>query len=304
VERIEEQHLRNIISKALAQNPGRNETRLRYFLATIVLRHYLGEEWSDEYVKPEVPNVDRGSRSGRLFLRTDYSGPKDGHRHLERIERLAELLYNLQDVQGIEGRRASIREGAIESTFAELEFAGHFARRAIQMRFLDRSGVKKSDYDFDAIEGTMKVCCEVKCKLESTDLGEKTIINTLEAARKQTPAERAVIIGLKIPETWISEPPLAGMFESVLRSYFRNSRRIVSVVVRWEEMYVMPSNDGLLLYKFRPYPNEGSRHLTEEVLQLIQRLVQPAELDWTKFREVVSAFMADRLEGEENSSRE
>jgi hypothetical protein len=191
VERIEEQHLRNIVGIGpKQQHPSRDEIALRYFLATVVLRHYLGAIWCDECVKPGQTDVPRGRRAGRRFLRTDKNGSKDGHRHQERVERLAELLYNLQDVQGIAGRRAGIQEGAVESTYAELEFAGHFLRQGVPVRFLDRSGVKGNDYDLDAGQGATAVCCEVKCKLESTDLGENTIINTLNTARNQMPVDR------------------------------------------------------------------------------------------------------------------
>ena len=223
MERIEVQHLRNIVDIGLKQNPSRDETALRYFLATILLRHYLGSAWCDECVKPQQTDVPRGSRAGRLFLRTDNDASEDGHRHQERVERLAELLYNLQDVQGIAGRRASIQQGAVESTYAELEFAGHFIRREVRARFLDRSGLKGNDYDFDAGEGSTAVCCEVKTKLESTDLGQNTIINALDTARKQTPADRAAIIGVKIPEPWIRDSALRGTFESAPVSFFRNS---------------------------------------------------------------------------------
>jgi hypothetical protein len=48
VERIEEQHLRNIIGIGLKQSPSRDETAVRYFMATVLLRHYLGTTWSDE----------------------------------------------------------------------------------------------------------------------------------------------------------------------------------------------------------------------------------------------------------------
>ena len=103
------------------------------------------------------------------------------------------MLYNLQNVEGIAGRRASIQEGAVESTYAELEFAGHFIRRGIRVCFLNRSGVKGNDYDFDAGERETAVCWEVKCKLESTDFGQNIIINALDSARGQTPADHAAI---------------------------------------------------------------------------------------------------------------
>lgn len=289
MERIEEQHLKNIVGIGLKQKRSSDDTDLRYFLATVLLRHYLGTPWCDQCVKPGQTDIPRGSRAGRLFLRTDNDASEDGYRHQERVERLAELLYNLQGVPGIEARRAGIKQGAVESTYAELEFAGHFFRRGIRVRFLDRSGVKGNDYDFDAGEGFAAVCCEVKCKLESTDLGENTIINALDAARKQTPADRAAIIGLKIPEPWIREPVLREMFESALVSFFRNSGRVVAVVVRWEEVSSPPTGDGTILYKFRTFPNYGSRQVSDEMGCLVQQLTQSAGGNWTSFRAVVSA---------------
>jgi len=183
--------------------------------------------------------------------------------------------------------RAS-RRGAVESTYAELEFAGHFTRRGVRVQFLDRSGVKGNDYDLEAGEGATAVCCEVMCKLESTDVGGKTIINALAAARKQTPADRAAIIGVKIPGPWIREPALRRMLESGLASFFRNSGRVVAVVVRWEEVSTLPTGRGAILYKFRTFPNERSRHLTDEVGRLVQQLTRSGG-DWTSFRAVVSA---------------
>jgi hypothetical protein len=153
----------------------------------------------------------------------------------------------------------------------------------------DRSCVKGNDYDFDAGEGATAVCCEVKCKLESTDLGENTIINALTNARKQLPADRAAIIGVKIPELWIREPELRRMLESALAYFFRNSSRVVAVVVRWEEVSTLTTGGGEIMYKFDAFPNEGSRHLTDEVRLLVEQLMRSAGGDWTSFRAVVSA---------------
>jgi hypothetical protein len=274
VERIEEQHLRNIIAIGVKQDSSRDEVDLRYFLATIVLRHYLGTAWCDECVKPDQSAVSRGSRAGRLFLRTGFDTYEDRYRHGNRVERLAQLLYKLQDVPGIADRRASIQEGKVESTYAELEFAWHFVLRDIPIGFRDRSGVKGNDYDFDAGDGASAVCCEVKCKLESTDLGENTIINALKTARQQVPADRPAIIGVKIPESWISDSSLRGAFESAVKAFFRNSERTVAVAVRWEEVLLPPTGGGLTLNKVHVFPNQDSPHFNDALDQLVQRLTQ------------------------------
>lgn len=294
MQRIEEHHLREIFDFSLNQNANRDETALRYFQATVLLRHFLGSIWCDECVQRDQTDVSSGSRAGRQFLRTDNTVSEDAYRHQERLERLAELLYNLQDIPGIAGRRASILEGAVESTYAELEFAAHFVQRGIQVSFLDRSGVKGNDYDFDAGDRETAVSCEVKCKLESTDLGENTIINALNTARKQTPADRAAIIGVKIPEIWTQESALGGLFESALTTFFRNSRRVVAVVVRWEEVCKQTTGAAFVLYKFHPIVNESARHRSNNVTSVIQQLTQSPSGDWGNLHAFVSSLLSSR----------
>ena len=61
------------------------------------------------------------------------------------------------------------------------------------------------------------------------------------------------------------EPALRRGFESALVSFFRNSGRVVAVMVRWEEISTLPTGDGVIIYKFRTIPNERSRHLSNQV---------------------------------------
>ena len=298
MERIKEQHLQNILGIGLKQNPSPDETALRYFLATVLLRHYLGTEWCDDAIGPCHPGTLTRSRADRLFLRTDADGDGNGYRNHERIERLAELLYNLQEVRGMAGRHLSIQGGGqFESTYAELEFAGHFIRHGVRVVFRNRSGVRGNDYDFDANEGGTEICCEVKCKLENSDLNETTILNTLDRARKQTPSGRPAIIGVKIPEPWISEPGLRVAFESALASTFRNSDRVVAVIVRWEEVSVVPPEGGVIAYKFHAFPNHNSQLLTGDVEELIQRLRRAASVDFKRLRQVVFDFCQQQRTG-------
>lgn len=288
MERLTSDNLQNIVINTLDTHPTMDASGLRYLQGLILLRHYLGGEWCDQYLEPGTNPVQRDGRAGRLFSRTDATSVNDRFRHQDRVERLAELLYNLQDVQGIEERRASIQQGDVESTYAELEFAGHFISRGVGLRFLDRSGVKGKDYDFEAWIGAHSVCCEVKCKLEGTDLSENTIINSLNKARKQTPTDRPSIIGVKIPESWASNPALRADFESALTEFFRNSGRVVSVVLRWEQVAQLPSGHGLIQNRFRFHQNDDARNLTDGVRQLILRLTKPAVGNWTSLRASVS----------------
>jgi hypothetical protein len=96
---------------------------------------------------------------------------------------------------------------------------------------------------------------------------------------------------VKIPEPWIRKPALGRKFESALASFFRNSGRVVAVVVRWEEVSNLPTGEGVILHKFLTFPNDSSRHLSDDVGRLVDQLRRLAGGDWTKFSSVVSSLV-------------
>jgi hypothetical protein len=87
---------------------------------------------------------------------------------------------------------------------------------------------------------------------------------------------------------------LRNIFNSALTSFFRNSGRIVAVMVRWEEINVFASNEGLLIYKFKTYLNDTSRNLTENVRELIKELTRTCADNWTRFRDLVSNCLTNQ----------
>src|SRR4051794_17928535 len=101
MQRLEKEHLKNIVLNGRDEDPRRDVDRLRHLLALILLSHYLGGAWSDECIAPQLSRISGDNRAGRLFLRTDGTSVRDRFKYQERVTRLAELLYNLQDVQGI-----------------------------------------------------------------------------------------------------------------------------------------------------------------------------------------------------------
>ncbi len=258
---------------------AQDEEALRYHVALQVLRCFLGVAWVDTYINPAPAVVSPAARQGREFFRTDGTASEDRFRYQERVARLAELLFQLQDVSGIAARCDSIVQGQIESGYAELEFAGHFLRRDIAVRLLDRSGVKGDDYDFDVGSDDHLVACEVKCKIESTGLQESTISNTLGHARKQLARGRPGIIGVKIPEAWISSPELESKFGAALDSFFRNSDRVVAVVARWERVLTVGTG-GVIPYLARTYASPRLSSQTRGVRELVERLEGPFTRQW------------------------
>jgi hypothetical protein len=288
VQSLENIHLESIIAHYTKTMPGIDSDSKLYGLATVLLRHYLGNEWASANINIQETTIRKINRAGCSFLKTDSVEIEDFLRYQERVLRLSELLYNLQNVEGIEGRIAGLRSGTTESSYAELEFAGHFYRRGISVQFLDRTGVKGEDYDFrTTYRPGPTVCCEVKCKLEDTDIGRNTIINTLQDARKQLPDKCPGIIGVKIPESWVEVPESAQLFDTALAQFLRNSDRVIGVVVRWEEVRIVPDIGGLIAYQFKTYQNDRSMVANQDLAQFVKALSTDANENWIRLRTFV-----------------
>jgi hypothetical protein len=93
-------------------------------MATEYLRAFVDNEWTDQMVFGH-PIVSRSNRKGREFMRAESTEADERFRNQQRTVRIAELLFNLQNVEGIGARLEDLRLGRVESTFAELE-AGAF----------------------------------------------------------------------------------------------------------------------------------------------------------------------------------
>jgi len=69
-----------------------------------------------------------------------------------------------------------------------------------------------------------------KCKLESTDVSEATVRNSLETARQQLPGGHPGVVFLKIPQEWFTESGLGIVSKAVAR-FLRTTNRVISVKV-------------------------------------------------------------------------
>ena len=133
-------------------------------MATEYLRAVVDNEWTNQMVFGQHPTVSRSNRDGRVFMRAEPMEADERFRNQERTVRIAELLFNLQNVEGIDARLEDLRLGRVESTFAELEAGAFLRRRAVSFRYINPSGTKGADYDAEIpLHETSKVNCEMKC---------------------------------------------------------------------------------------------------------------------------------------------
>jgi hypothetical protein len=264
----------------------KNTDLVSYFMALQVARHYLGTEWSDDVLQPANEEVMKANLPGREYMRTDSVANVERFRHVSRLLFLAELLFNLQSVEGFEKIIEDIKQGHLKSRLEELECASHLYIAAVAFRFIEPSVAQRQKNPDLAIilpEGGL-IYCEVEGKGEGTLLDVKTLLNTLDHARKQLPSNQAGIIFLKIPEAWVQTPEIRTTVESALQQFFRNTNRVVSVMFRWEQTFASPDGSGGILLLHRQERNANSKLLTSGVSTILDQLDHPNRAKWIAFR--------------------
>lgn len=187
-----------------------------------VLKHFFGRDWIRAHVlggeaRGFLANVFTGDEKSRLIKAF-------------RVTDLAEMLYNLQRIDGFYECIAQMREGKIESTYAELDFGKLLYIHRIPFRFVIPQYRKGRDYDFEIIyPDGLTVCADAKCKVEAKPLSRNSVRRSLRKAREQLPSDRPSIAFVKVPQHWIDDPANAIELENIASEYLRNTGRLVSI---------------------------------------------------------------------------
>jgi len=196
------------------------------------LAHFLGEAWLHTHVLYGCP------RQGYLSMNPTMVDNEFGFdkAHTQRVLQLAETLFNLQAVQGLDKRLDLLFSGQIESTMAELDFGMFLRMQGADFRYVPTSGVKGRDYDVELIypDGLI-ACADSKCKIDGSAFSRDGLLSTLKKARKQLPADRPGIAFVKVPQEWVDrETGNLGLGDDVgdlLDEFFRATERMVLVAL-------------------------------------------------------------------------
>src|SRR5262249_8498711 len=136
----------------------------------------------------------------------------------------AEMLLNLQSVTGFETVLDELFNGKIEPAFAELEIARMLAMFDWKFNFVQPIGRTKQDYDLQIFyPDGYKVCAETKAKIEATTPRPKSILKSINHASEQLPDDKAGVIFIKVPESWIKDVELADKTKHVANGYLNQS---------------------------------------------------------------------------------
>jgi hypothetical protein len=192
------------------------------FVSQGILVSFFGRDWAEKNSFTAAKNS---------FLRGRPQNEQAWGEHIIRVRGLAELIYNMQAVRGLDDVLDQIRDRMLSSGYAELEIGKLLMRNNIRFWYVETSGVKGFDFELEFVHPRNgKLCCgEVKSKNEDTVLGENTIYNSLREARDQLPPDQPGFIFLKVPQKWYEAPELVATVSKAIASL--KSQRIVSVVL-------------------------------------------------------------------------
>jgi uncharacterized protein YjeT (DUF2065 family) len=234
--RINEDHLLEADRRARQQFPEANVQTRGFMVAVDVLDRYLGSQWVRDNILSARP-IDS-------FFKLIESTPLDHNRHMARVTRLAEALYHFQSTPGLASHVEDLKKHSVEAVAAELQGAFLLCRAGLPVVFQIPTLQKGDDFDLliEGSEPTEDICCEIKCKLSSTNLSEATMLDSLKSAASQLPKGRPGLVMMKLPDEWAREPSIATLVADALRRFFGGSTRVGLVVLYWEEWFEAGNN--------------------------------------------------------------
>lgn len=193
-------------------------------LAMNILGMFFGQEWA-------LRNFAVSPKRGR-FLPLEFRDDVEVNNLISRTIQLAEMIFNFQRVAGVDDVLDQIRDGMIESGFAELEAGVALHRHGVAFRFVEAQGRRGKDYDIEYFHFNGRVCCaDAKAKLEINEFSPKSIMSSLVAARKKNlPPDKPGTVIVKVPVKWLEAPDFFSDFNDTVLEFFRNTSRVVSVI--------------------------------------------------------------------------
>jgi hypothetical protein len=262
-------------------------------MTSSILRVFLGDDWVNQNLMPGNAAVERRYRQSRNFLGSNSLDEcRDRLLWATRASFLAEHLFNLQDVDGLDRKIEEIRRQHLQSRYDELLAAGLMRRANIRIRFLpppEEKGVKHPDIGV-ICPGDRSLIIEVEGKDEENEPSASTLKTTLNHAREQLPDDQPGVIIVRIPQGWAERADAVALYEEETRRLFRNSRRIIAAVWMYDAVHEGPGlGAGQSYLKWRPFMNRNCRFYDAALGAFVDWLFSQLHGHWTSIQQIVFA---------------
>lgn len=279
--------LKKMILFIMKKFPNRDSVFYRLFLSSEVLRRIVGNEWTNQAIFYMHQNKPPQTDEARKYLRSEFENEYEQFQWQQRLEILAERIFNLQKINNFSRLIGEIQQKNFSSRFAEIEVGAHLKRAGISFEFVIPSNKKLEDFDITINDGIL-INCEVKQKLEETNLSKDTLDNTLNKAMKQLPKSEAALIALQIPEEWVKNLKLKEIVEKNTKKFFKKYNNLLAILFRWEirDRY----HPGAFYLMFRIEENTNSLYMVRGGKNLLSRLNNTKTGEWIKFLNLINSL--------------
>jgi hypothetical protein len=176
--------------------------------------------------------VDYRGKDRFIGRQSDFlKSPQDLQEHMRKSILFAEMLLNLQDVEGFEKVLELAATNNLEDACAELESGKILYMLGIWFRFNKPKGNLTSDYDIEfRVASGQTVFSDTKNKRLTTSLTTSTIIQSLKQAKTQVPPDKPSFLFLRVPDAWLEEQKIA-VVDRAISDFFRNTTSVAAVLV-------------------------------------------------------------------------
>lgn len=196
----------------------------------------MGDFWLNRHIVP-CENIEYD------YFKASSKFRKEQYKNTHRVIRVAELLFNFQDIPGFSRLLTSLEHDhrGIEPTTAEIEGAIILHAAGIQFAFVEPKNGIGGDYDIEIrYPDGWTAAAEIKCKTEGTELNANTIGRALDRARTQLPKDKPCFVFMKVPDAWSQCQDFEQDLNEGLKSVLRQTTRITTVFVWWEGWVQVP----------------------------------------------------------------
>jgi hypothetical protein len=241
-----------------------------YAMAMEVVLNTLGPGWWKKNCTTTAMKPDE-------FLAVPGDSEENKYNNQDRIINLGHMLYELKECKGYEALISSLKTRDLAPTFFELWVANILYQNNYTVEFVVAKGQKGEDYDLLAERSETFISVEAKSRRAGIILGEMTLGNTLNTARKQLPSSGPGIIFVSIPNEWTMDRNAEDVIGNCINAFFRNSARVNYIVLIWHQWIELETGRASASL-VRQYENPSPR-TPVGLGQVVQPLKMPINLN-------------------------
>jgi hypothetical protein len=208
---------------------------------TSIVCHFLGREWYGRHASLTSPK--------RSFLHPHFGTDGLATTWTMRMLNLAEMLFNLQAIDGFRNCLDHMTLDQLESALSELQIGMMLYQDRIVFRYIDSATAtgKAPDIEITLTCGASALA-DIKCKYEESEVSEETVRNTLKKDLKQIPKGKSGLLFIKVPQRWAFEARETVMLPmpvlNATTAFLRDTSRVVKVV--YYMFHLTPTAGGTL----------------------------------------------------------